>query len=284
VWQVKQLKSGAYAADENYWKNKLKGNLPRLDLPEQKPRPKVKTSNGATISAVLTEDLTLKLKDFCKKHEGTMFIGVTALWNILFAKYTGQSDIIMGSPIAGRDHADLENQIGMFFNTLVLKNNVQEESTFSEVFSMTKESVLEDVHHQMYPFDQLLDALDMKGDTSRNPLFDVMISYHNTGDAPEDVEWNEEQVNKVIVVPDTGAKLDMLINIHEIGQYLYFDINYNTDLYETSTMQRLVADFKSLVGQLLTKPEEAIKNLDFKKEVKESLRAANAGKFNLKRK
>lgn len=284
AWQIGQLKTDAFAKHKEYWLHKLSGDIAVLDLPSQKIRPKIKTNNGATVWTFLPEEINNKLKSYCKENGGTMFMAVLAVWNILLFRYTNKKDILIGTPIAGRDHADLENQIGMYFNTLVLRNKINPEETFKETFSNIKESTLEDAAHQTYPFDLLIDNLNIKWDASRNPLYDVMLSYHNTGENVEEVELHKDQLDHIGVMKDTGAKLDLLVNFKEIGQYLYFDINFNTDLYDLGSMKVLMNDFKHLLTQLLDNQEEKIGIIDFQKEVKQSLRSLNVNKFKMVKK
>ena len=129
-----------------------------------------------------------------------------------------------------------------------------------------------------------MDDLNIKGDTSRNPLYDIMLSYHNTLENDSDKKLTKEQVDEIIVQDQRGAKLDMLINFKEIGNYLYFDINYNTDLYNQSSIKVLMNDYKHLLAQLLKNAQEKISDIDFQKETKENLRSLNVSKFKLVKK
>ncbi|WP_299676640.1 non-ribosomal peptide synthetase [uncultured Dokdonia sp.] len=284
AWQKQQLENGAFDDHKKYWLQKLSGDKATLDLPSQKVRPKVKTNNGQTLRTLISDTLTDALSTYCKTNGGTLFTGILTVWNILLYRYTNQKDIIIGSPIAGRDHVDLENQIGLYFNNMVIRNQMIPEENFDQTFSKVNECMFENTKHQMYPFDNLIDDLNIKGDTSRNPLYDVMLSYHNTGENDKNIKLTQQEIDQIIVQDQRGAKLDLLINFKEIGNYLYFDINYNTDLYNQSSIQVLMNDFKHLLSQLLKNRQEKISDVDFQKETKQHLRNLNVSKFKLVKK
>ncbi|WP_291286623.1 non-ribosomal peptide synthetase [Flavobacterium sp.] len=284
VWQKQQLENGAFEPHKQYWLQTLSGDRALLDLPTQKARPKVKTNNGQTLRTLISDTDTAKFAAYCKANNGTLFTGVLAVWNILFYRYTNQKDILIGAPIAGRDHVDLENQIGLYFNNMVVRNQVNPEENFDETFSKVRDVMFENTKHQMYPFDNLQDDLKIKGDTSRNPLYDVMLSYHNTIDNNTNYQFTKEEIDQIVVQDERGAKLDMLINFKEIGSYLYFDINYNTDVYNQSCIKGLMQNFKNLLSQLLVNSQEKISDVDFQKETKENLRNLNVNKFKLVKK
>jgi amino acid adenylation domain-containing protein len=285
AWQKEQLENNAFDHHKKYWLQTLSGEKAVLDLPGQKIRPRVMTNNGQTLKTLLTSALTSKFENYCKTNGGTLFVGVLTVWNILLYRYTNQKDIIIGSPILGRDQVDLENQIGLYFNSIVIRNQMNPEENFDQVFSKVRDAMFENIKHQMYPFDILLDDLNIKGDPSRNPLYDVMLSYHNTGAAENNsLDLTDEETDQIVVQDQKGAKLDMLINFKEIGNHFYFNINYNIDLYSKGFIKTLMNDFKNLLLQLLDNREEKIGDIDFQKETKENLRNLNVNKFKLVKK
>ncbi|WP_428231984.1 amino acid adenylation domain-containing protein [Flavobacterium sp.] len=284
AWQKQQLENNAFDHHKQYWLKTLSGDRALLDLPSQKPRPKVKTSNGETLRTLISDTDTKKLEAYCKANNATLFTGVLTVWNILFHRYTNQKDILIGTPIAGRDHVDLENQIGLYFNNMVVRNQMNSEENLDQAFKKVRDVMFENTKHQMYPFDNLLDDLKIKGDTSRNPLYDVMLSYHNTGENNMKLQFTPEEIEEIVVQDERGAKLDMLINFKEIGNYLYFDINYNKDVYNQSCIKGLMNNFKNLLAQLLDNTHEKIGDVDFQKETKQNLRNLNVNKFKLVKK
>ena len=283
-WQKQQLENGAFNYLKEYWLQTLSGDRALLDLPGQNARPKVKTNNGQTLRTLVSEKDTARLRAYSKANKGTLFTGVLTIWNILFHRYTNQNDILIGTAIAGRDHVDLENQIGLYFNNMVVRNQISADENFDQTFEKVRDVMFENTKHQMYPFDSLLDDLKVKGDTSRNPLYDVMLSYHNTGENNSKLEFTQEEADQIVVQDERGAKLDMLINFKEIGNYLYFDINYNTDLYSQNAIKGLMNSFKNLSALLLDNTQEKIGDIDFQKETKQNLRDLNVNKFKLVKK
>ncbi|MEM9919814.1 MAG: condensation domain-containing protein, partial [Bacteroidota bacterium] len=276
-WQLVQLKGEAFQKLETYWLNKLSEPLPLLDLPGHKKRPIVKTFNGYSIENYFSVEDSQTLKTFCTAQKGSLFMGMLAAWYVLFYKYTGQKDFVIGSPVSGRTHTDLENQIGCYFNTLAIRMQINPEENFTDFFQRVKQSVLEDYNHQAYPFEELLEHFKLNSDLSRNPVFDLMFSFHNTMEYKvEESERNPDQFKGTA----ENAKLDILLNAAEHGPNLYLYINYNTDLYEQSTMERLVLDYKRLLKKLLEQPKQALKKVDYQLELAQDLRAKNKSRLN----
>ena len=138
AWQLAQIKEESFGTHRTYWLDKLSGELPLLNLPSSKLRPRIKTNKGHILSTYLNKELSTKLKNYCHQNKGTLFMGLLASMHALLYRYTGQGDQIIGSPIAGREHADLENQIGFYVNTLVLRNEIKADENFNELFLKIK--------------------------------------------------------------------------------------------------------------------------------------------------
>ncbi|WP_306352332.1 condensation domain-containing protein [Flavobacterium sp. '19STA2R22 D10 B1'] len=283
LWQYEQLKTKEFQEHKKFWLNELSGKLPILELPNQKPRPKVMTYNGCTLSTYIYSETTNKFKEFCLHNKGTMFSGILTVWKILFYKYTNTKDLIIGSPIAGRDITDLENQIGIYMNMKIHRNKLDVEDNFIETYVKIKNSTLASTKHQMYPVDKLMDDLKLTYDPSRNPIYDVMLSYHNTDENENlHLKLTREEIDVINVDDLENSKLDMLINVKEEGEYLYFDINYNTDIYEEAMIRKLMSDFKRILNELLNNPSEKIKNIDYNSEIKKTIKEKNKTRFNMK--
>jgi len=170
-WHNAQLACADIQEHKAYWIEQFKGELPVLELPSDKPRPKVMTYNGASVYRELDKQTTDSLKAFSQDQGGTLFMTLQTALNILLHKYTGQEDIVIGSPIAGREHPDLEGQIGFYVNTLAIRNQFSKEDTVSELYQKIKQNTLGAFNHQVYPYDELVDGLNLTRDMSRNPLF-----------------------------------------------------------------------------------------------------------------
>ncbi|MGZ4040918.1 MAG: amino acid adenylation domain-containing protein, partial [Bacteroidia bacterium] len=258
-WQLSQLKEDTIKVHREYWLNKLQGELPLLDLPTSKQRPRVKTYNGRTLITYLNKDLSQNLKDYSVQRGGTLFMGLLAGLNALLNRYTGQNDLIIGSPIAGREHADLENQIGFYVNTLALRNEIKPEESFDELFATVKQNTLNAYAHQMYPFDRLVEELNLVRDTGRSAVFDVMLLLQNTGEnTPAATHREKEQLNEITDLGYSPARFDVEILVQEAGDRLSFSVAYNSDVYEREMIESFVVHYKTLLVKILSAPTQSI--------------------------
>ncbi|TRX31189.1 amino acid adenylation domain-containing protein [Flavobacterium sp. ZT3R18] len=267
-WQQLQLEDASSQLDKVFWKEMLNGTLPILDLPSQKKRPTFKTSEGRRFRTYFSEEQTTAIKGIPQEHGGSLFIALLSTWNILFHKYTGERDIIIGAPVAGRNHIDLLDQIGFYVNTIALRNEVSPELSFVSFYKKIKEQTLKAYNHQMYPFDQLIDDLNIQHQTSRNAIFDVILSLQT-----EISDRTTVQKEISTTIEDTGeaiAKFDLDLNFHEEGQYLLFDITYNTNVYDADMIQGLMYHYKQLWNAILEQPNQMIADLKYLSETEES--------------
>jgi amino acid adenylation domain-containing protein len=164
VWQQNELINFKQQADKSYWLKQLEGDLPKLQLMGDRPRPLFKTYTGGVVSTRIDSNLTKKLQSYCLEHNGTLHMVLLTAVNVLLYKYTGQKDIIIGTPIAGRYHSDLENQIGLYVNTLAIRSRFNENNSYEELFDNIKGVTLAAYEHQSYPFDQLVNDLKLEHD------------------------------------------------------------------------------------------------------------------------
>ena len=252
AWQLALLENPAIETHKNYWIQQLSGALPVLDLPGQKLRPRLKTNNGQTLETHISVAATNSLKAFSQEKGGSLFMTLLALWKVLFYRYTGLTDIIIGSPVAGRNHPDLEDQIGFYVNTLALRTQIDPLDRFSAFYEKVKQSTFEAYDHQVYPFDRLVDDLGLKRDTSRSAVFDVMIILQNAGERNGDFVLDSKDVDSIYDKKVDGSRFDLEITFEEKGALLSLQINYNSDIYERSLIESLIRHFKSLMEVLLT--------------------------------
>ncbi|QJB38137.1 amino acid adenylation domain-containing protein [Chitinophaga oryzae] len=264
VWEKDQLQQGHYDAHRKYWMQHLSGEIPPVDLPAARKRPAVKTHNGRYLSTYLPKALTAQLYDFTKKYNGSLFMTLLAAWNALLYRYTGQSDIVLGAPYAGRVHPDLENQIGCYINTLSLRNRVNGEGSFLSLYDQVKQHTLAAFQYQMYPFSQLVRDLKVRKDISRsNVLFDIMIALQNFEGKVEAPDKSEEELNSIVDLGMRYAKFDMEISLYERGEYIMFRLKYNTDVYDYDLIAGLMQHFKQFTAAMLADPGQAIDSVDF---------------------
>ena len=178
-WQLEQLEGGALDEDREFWLSQFSGTPPVLDLPTDFPRPAIKTYRGSTVSFTLDEGMTAQLTRFCEEQQVSLFMGLNAVLNVLLFRYTGQRDLVVGTPIAGRNHPQTEDQVGFYVNTLPLRMRIDPEECFVDFVQRVKSLTLQAFDHQQFPFDLLVELLDLPRDLGRSPLFDVLVTMQN---------------------------------------------------------------------------------------------------------
>ncbi|WP_394749620.1 amino acid adenylation domain-containing protein, partial [Spongiimicrobium salis] len=264
VWQRSLLEGGSLEKGQGYWSDVFSGDLPVLDLATDRPRPAVKTYNGGVVRGVLGAGPTELLKDLCREKGGTLYMGLLAGVKSLLYRYTGQEDIIIGSPIAGRSHMDLEDQIGFYVNTLALRTRFAGGSGFGELLSNVREVSLGAFEHQSYPFDELVDQLDLQRDMSRNALFDVMLVLDNnqtttlSGSTQNGLTVNSYNGTKARV-----SQFDLIFDFEEVEDGIDIGIVYNSDIYDRSTIEHMLGHFERLMGSAVADPSLPLDRLEY---------------------
>ena len=268
VWLQEEIRGEKYQRAEMYWLEQFEGELPVLELPSYKTRPLIQTYNGDNISHSFSKEFTKKLKQYSEKHGATLFMTLMAGVKSLLYRYTGQQDIIVGTPIAGREHPDLENQIGLYLNTLAIRTRLTDgHNTFESVLAKEKETLLSAYEHQLYPFDELVGKLNLKRDTSRSVLFDVMVVFQNQSQLHLGTTTNDIEGLKVDSY-DYQTKIsqfDMSYTFAEEAGQLGLTIEYNTDIYDDFLIQRIFGHFENLLRKALEDQEgiTGIEDLDY---------------------
>ena len=275
VWQNDMLNSEVMKKQEEYWVNKFSDDVPVLNMPTDYIRPVLQSFEGANLGFKLDKGITNKLKEITKETGSTMYMVLLAAYNVLLAKYTGQEDIIVGSPIAGRPHADLEGIIGMFVNTLVMRNYPETNKAFRELLGEVKESSLRAYENQDYQFEELVEKLKLKRDLSRNPLFDVMFVMQNMNGAEQDIDIKELKI-KPYKTENKVSKFDLTLTAAEAGkngEEIFCNLEYSTKLFKEETIQRLAEQFKNILKNIAENINVRIKEIDMisEKEKKQLL-------------
>ncbi|MCB0640294.1 MAG: amino acid adenylation domain-containing protein [Phaeodactylibacter sp.] len=263
AWQLQQFAGKAFERHKQYWLEKLSGEIPALDLPSNLVRPDLRSNNGRLISGFLDTGLTTDIRSFLRKKGGTLFPFLLASFKVLLYKYTRQSDIAVGTPVAGREHPELENQIGVYINTIVLRNKVQADLSFDQFYDVIKGDLLEAYAHQAYPFDLLVEALKLEKDSSRNPLFDIMLAMRNTETSDNDLNLEELDLTAAAYDREVKAKLDLEIGFKENDRHIGIELMYNTDIYEYTQMQRMLQHFQQLLRHLLDDSSRRLADLSY---------------------
>ncbi len=263
AWHTNQLESDDIIPHKNYWIKQFEGEIPVLELPADKIRPAIKTFNGACLNTVVSTEVLAKLNETSKELGGTLFMGLLACVNALLYRYTNQEDIVVGSPIAGREHLDLEDQIGFYINTLALRTRFNGSGSYDDLFQQIKEVTLNAYEHQLYPYDELVDALKLSRNVNRNPLFDVMVVLQSTMDQDAELVLNGLKASKYETGEYRAAKFDVNFLFSESKDGLDLLLEYNTDVYTTEQMQRMVKHFENIMASVVREPKQSLGAIDF---------------------
>jgi amino acid adenylation domain-containing protein len=268
AWQQQQLITETYKAHRSWWLQQFSGELPVLQLPADRIRPAVKTYNGDVVHTSINKDLLHALKTRVNEHGGTLFMGLLAVVNALLYRYTGQEDIIIGSPIAGREHIDLEDQIGLYVNTVALRTHFKGTNSFEELLAIIKQMTVGAYEHQAYPFDDLVDELQLQRDMSRSALFDVMVILQNIQvNKKETGVIGDLNVQSYTKAGHVVSKFDITLNCTEIQGELHISIEFNKDIYNKTTIERLARHFEQLLTAIVQAPATPLNQLDYLNEV-----------------
>jgi len=258
VWQRDWLQGEVLDQQLAYWRKQLAGVPPVLELPTDYPRPAVRTFNGASLSLRLPRWLTEELKTLSRTEGVTLFMSLIATFQLLLWRYSGQEDIAVGTPVANRTRAETEDLIGFFVNALVLRTDVSGNPTFRELVQQVKETALGAYAHQDIPFEKLVEELAPERNLSVTPLFQVVFAMQNTP-LPE-IRLKDLQLSLVESERET-SKFDIVLAMWETAEDLEGSLEYNTDLFEEATMQRLLRHFQTLLEGIVNNPDASITDL-----------------------
>ncbi|RFM33508.1 hybrid non-ribosomal peptide synthetase/type I polyketide synthase [Chitinophaga silvisoli] len=267
-WQQDHMTGKTLSDHADYWKKQFEGELPVLQLPIEGPRPGVKTYNGGMIRRKISQAHTQDFKSLLQQEGSTLFMGLLATVNALLYRYTTQEDIIIGSPIAGREHADLEDQIGFYVNTLALRTRFSGQESFRSLLEKVRQLTLEAYEHQMYPFDELVDQLSLQRDVSRNPLFDIMVVLLNTRiNNTEAAQLHDVKVKDFDNGGHQISKFDLTFNFAESEQEeLFYTIEYNSDLFKLHDIEKLSEHFECLLDAIIKHAGQPLYSLHYIRE------------------
>jgi tyrocidine synthetase III len=262
VWQQAKLDSPEYNDHRKYWMQQLSGELPVLDLCGDKVRPAVKTFNGGVVSADLSPDLADAIKKTGQQEGASLFMTLLAMTYALLYRYTGQEDIIVGTPVSGRSHTDLHGQVGFYVNTLALRAGFSAKNGFQSLLQRVKQMVLEAFRHEEYPFDALVDTLHINRDPGRNPVFDVMVVVQQEEEQPETTSSGELQVQPFVMPASPYNKFDLVFRFEETRSGITLHLEYNSDIYSEATANRMAQHCIRLCDIVTTEPSLPLNRLD----------------------
>ena len=256
-WQNLEKQGERMKQQETYWINEFSGELPLLNLPTDYPRPRMQSFEGSFMDFVLNEKETRALKDMTKETNVTLYMSILSVFTVLLSRLSGQEDIIVGTPIASRRHMDIESVVGMVVNTLPIRNFPEGEKTFYEFLAEVKTRTLAVFENQEYQFEDLVENAAVRRDTGRNPIFDAMFNLLNESDYSGDIsEVPEEPPYEH--VPAT-SKFDLNLTAVELGDRLFFELEYCSKLFTPGTIDRIIGYFRKILSVLSEPGNRALK-------------------------
>ncbi|MEA2601552.1 MAG: hypothetical protein QOF89_2544 [Acidobacteriota bacterium] len=265
-WQREMLAGERGSRLRDYWRERLGGELPVLDLPTDRPRPPVQTFAGATRGVRIPAGLAAALAGAGREREATLFMTLLAAFQVLLYRYTGQADLAVGVPMAGRGRASLAGVVGYFVNPVVVRSSLADNPTFEELLAQVRGNALGAFEHQDYPFPVLVEELQPERDPSRSPLFQAMFVLQRApqiqGQDLTPFALNEPEARLVIgglpvvstPLPEPFAQFDLTLNMGRVEDGLVAAFNYNTDLFDEATIWRLVHHFETLLAGIAAAP------------------------------
>ncbi|OAB38377.1 non-ribosomal peptide synthetase [Paenibacillus glacialis] len=259
VWLNERLTSEEMKEHEAYWLEHFSGDLPVLNMPLDYRRPPLQSFKGHTLHFTIESQLAKAIRALVSGSRVTLYSVLLAAYNVVLMKYSGQEDIIVGSPIAGRNHQDVQQMLGMFINTVALRNFPDRNKTFHQFVQEVSDHTLSAIEHQDLPFERLVELLDVARDTSRNPLFDTMFNL-------TDIEEEEIHMGEMLMTPyelnNNIAKFDLMLDIYTDTSEIKFDLQYNIDLFTLDTAEKFGLHFIEILNKATANPDLLLVELD----------------------
>ena len=257
VWQRQQLAQDRIEAHLSYWRQQL-SHAPLLELPSDHPRPPIQSFTGDRVLFSLSSDLSAKLRAFNRDANATAFMTLLTAYQVLLSRYSGQQDILVGSPVANRPIAELEQMVGLFVNTLTLRADLSAAPSFRELVARTRQTVFDAYQYQDLPFEKLVQELNPQRDTSRHPIFQVSFALQNF--PFHQLELFGLEVSELIV-PSTSTRFDLELSLCPHNDFWRGLFSFSTALFDASTIERLALHYQVLVEALLNEPDRPVSDL-----------------------
>jgi len=263
-WQLERLRGEQMEQEKRYWQELFSDEIPILELPTDQPRPAAQSFRGAVARLVLPADASKALHDMAQQHQVSHFVTCVTVIKILLHRYSGSEDIVVGAPIAGRDHPDLNDQVGFFVNMLALRDPMTGTDTVTDVVGRVRTTVEGALDRSSYPFDMLVEDLDLDRDMGRNPLFDVVVSFREAQDAASAIP--DLKIEPVTFEPGTSKfDLTFFFGQDEAGS-IGLDVEYSTDLFHADRIHRLLQHLCELIPAMARSPAHAVSSLQIMSE------------------
>ncbi|HEY2393310.1 MAG TPA: amino acid adenylation domain-containing protein [Candidatus Angelobacter sp.] len=258
-WQTNWLSGERLESQLGYWKKQMSGELPMLQLPIDKSRPSVYSFKGTSFSFAFNKALTAPARQLCQSAGATSFMLVLGALSVWLHQYSGQDDILIGCPIANRQYRELEDLIGCFANTLVMRTNLAGDPDFRQILQIVRDNTLNAYANQDLPFEKLVNELQPDRDMSRNPLFQIMLNF-DTVRGPQIMELPGLTIT-AFELGQATAKFDLWLTIAEQPDGFTALLEYNTDLFSDAMAQRMAGHLKRVLEQVVTNPDCPISSL-----------------------
>lgn len=258
-WEYESLKDGSLQESKDFWTKQFDKNIPVLNMPTDYPRPAVQSSNGSKIYKTISGELAQKIEELSKKLDVSNYVILLSSYYILLSKYTGQEDIIIGTPAIGRNREELSDVIGMFVNSLPLRNYISPSMSFYDFLKVINTNFAEALTHQLYPFDELVNNLNMTRDASRSPIFDSMFIYQNNAFKPILFDGIEAKY----YIPDIKvSKFDLSLEVVPVNNNFNLNFEYCTSLFSKDTIERFASHFINILEAVTNNYKLKIKDID----------------------
>jgi len=259
LWQRDWLRGPVLERQVAYWRDQLSDAPAALELPTDRPRPPVASFNGARAPFQVPRRVSDALLELAHQQGATLYMVLLTAFQVVLARWSRQDDIVVGSPVAGRTHRQLEELIGFFVNTLAMRTDLSGDPTFVELLDRVKQTALGAYAHQDLPFEKLVAELRPARDLSRHPIFQVGFTLHN---APETQLDLPGLTVTPFVLPWVTSKFDLLLNVTQTAQGLSCEMEYVTDLFEAATIERLIGHLTRVLEQVVATPQKPLSRID----------------------
>lgn len=272
IWQLSEMQSDSFMKQQTYWLDALGGELPILDLPTDFERLGQQSFDGGVLTYFLSDERVHGLRQLLSKTESTLFMVLLAIFQVTLGKYSRQDDILVGTPIAGRRHAEIQEMVGMFVNTLVIRSHPTGTKTFEEFLAEVKQTVLTAFDNQDYPYEQLVNQLNYTRIPNRNPLFDVMFAMENEYDLNSAAE---SASFKQLTIDTPTTKFDLMLTVSEHHEGIRFEFRYCSKLFTEATIELFCESYLKLLEAVVHQEKLLLKDIELAKtEVLDDLLAS----------
>ncbi|MCP5064702.1 MAG: amino acid adenylation domain-containing protein, partial [Ignavibacteriae bacterium] len=268
LWQQNHFETDEFKNQLKYWREELAEAPPMLELPYDKPKPNVQTNNSGQVEIAIKAETVSKLNVLSRSENATLFITLLSSFQLLLSKYSNSSDVVVGTPIAGRNNSQIENLVGFFVNNLAIRAKIDRKETFRDFLILVRDTTLSAYANQSLPFDKIVEELQPVRDLSHQPIFQVMFVFQNIPSADGNIE-------ELTVLPfemeSQTTNFDLSFTLQENQDEVFGAIDFNTDLFEESTIERLVEHFNILLEKITKDPDIEIGDIVLLSNTEENL-------------